>query len=58
MSLMKTLTLNACLLSVCCGVPATAADQLALDVSPVNRLLKAGEKQNTWIRVGLEGFEL
>jgi len=52
---MKSLILNACVLTLC---SAAAADQLALDVSPVNKVLKAGEKQNTWMRVGLEGFKL
>ncbi|MEQ9411614.1 MAG: VWA domain-containing protein [Fuerstiella sp.] len=32
--------------------------QVRLDVSPVKGLLQAGEKQNTWIRVGLKGFRL
>lgn len=53
---MKSIVLNACLLSLACGT--AAADQLKLDVSPVNSILKAGEKQSTWIRVGLEGFKL
>lgn len=32
--------------------------QIKLDVSPVHGLLKSGDKQTTWIRVGLEGFKL
>jgi len=32
--------------------------QVKVDVSPVHGVLKAGEKQTTWIRVGLEGFKL
>ncbi|MEZ6121575.1 MAG: VWA domain-containing protein [Planctomycetaceae bacterium] len=32
--------------------------QVKLDVSPVHGVLKAGPKQTTWVRVGLEGFEL
>ncbi len=32
--------------------------QVRLDVSPVYGVLKSGEKQTTWIRVGLEGFKL
>lgn len=35
-----------------------ASGQLKLDVSPSNSVLKAGAKQNTWIRVGLQGFKL
>ena len=38
----------------------TLADtyQVKLDVSPVHSVLKAGDKQTTWIRVGLRGFKL
>lgn len=32
--------------------------QMTLDVSPVHSLLQAGKKQTTWVRVGLQGFEL
>lgn len=32
-------------------------NRLALDVSPVRSVLKAGEKQTTWLRVGVTGFE-
>lgn len=33
-------------------------NQLQLDVSPIDAVLKSGEKQNTWIRVGLKGYRL
>ena len=46
------------LLSIVAGSAQAASDQLTLDVSCSNKLLKAGEKQNTWIRVGLQGFKL
>ncbi|MEZ6041192.1 MAG: VWA domain-containing protein [Planctomycetaceae bacterium] len=39
-------------------VAATASDQLTLSVSPARNVLKAGEKHNEWIRVGLKGFTL
>ena len=32
--------------------------QVRLDVSPVYSVLKSGQKQTTWIRVGLAGFKL
>lgn len=38
--------------------PMLFAAQVKLDVAPVRSVLKAGEKQTTWIRVGLDGFEL
>lgn len=34
------------------------SNQVKLDVSPVRSTLKAGEKQTTWLRVGLEGFKI
>lgn len=34
------------------------ADQIALDVSPAYGTLKAGPKQNTWVRIGLVGFKM
>ncbi|MBT5019223.1 MAG: VWA domain-containing protein [Planctomicrobium sp.] len=34
------------------------ADQVTLDVSPANKLLQAGKKQTTWVRVGVTGFEM
>ncbi|MCH2201060.1 MAG: hypothetical protein MK102_03755, partial [Fuerstiella sp.] len=40
------------------GTQLAVADQIKLDVSPVHSVLKAGEKQMTWIRVGLDGFLL
>lgn len=48
------------------GLPATsvagggkkAAPKVQLDITPVHGFLKAGEKQTTWIRVGLQGFKL
>lgn len=54
----------AAVMTFCCGISAdvTAAEkadsQLKLDVRPVRGLLKADEKQTTWVRVGLEGFKL
>ena len=45
-----------CLLSV--GGVSYASQQLTLDVSPVNNVLKANEKQTVWIRVGLKGARL
>lgn len=41
-----------------CGGEQLLADQVKLDVAPVRSVLKAGEKQTTWIRVGLDGFKL
>ncbi|APZ95033.1 marine proteobacterial sortase target protein [Fuerstiella marisgermanici] len=40
------------------GVANADSQQVKLDVSPVNSLLKSGEKTTTWIRVGLHGFKL
>lgn len=41
------------------GTTAVAdTHQVKLDISPVHSILKAGGKQTTWVRVGLEGFEL
>ena len=34
------------------------SEQMKLDVSPSYNVLKAGEKQTTWIRIGVTGFEL
>ena len=51
-------------LSVCCAMgalwlPARAvSDQVQLDVSPSHNVLPSDQKQNTWIRVGVEGFKL
>lgn len=50
------LSLMSCLLSV--GGVSYASQQLTLDVSPVNNVLKANEKQTVWIRVGLKGARL
>lgn len=36
----------------------TLGDQARLDVSPAYTVLKSGEKQNAWVRVGITGFEL
>ena len=50
-----------CALVVATSISAAAlADthQIKLDISPVHSVLKAGDKQTTWIRVGLEGFKL
>lgn len=41
-----------------CGGEQVLADQVKLDVAPVRSVLKAGEKQSTWIWVGLDGFKL
>ncbi len=40
------------------GYARAASNQVQLDVTPVRSVLRQGEKQTTWIRVGLEGFEL
>ena len=37
---------------------AARSEQMKLDVSPSYDVLKAGEKQTTWIRIGVTGFEL
>ena len=34
------------------------SNQVKLDVAPIHSTLKAGEKQTTWLRVGLEGFQI
>ena len=53
-----------CLLGVVAAlalVPSTESigdNQLNLDVSPVRDILKADDKQSTWIRVGLNGFQM
>lgn len=58
---MRAFTWLLATLSVC-GVVfervGAASDQVKLDVTPVRNVLKGGEKQNTWIRVGVEGFKL
>ena len=45
---------------MCAMSSMTLADthQVRLDVSPVYGVLKSGENQTTWIRVGLAGFKL
>ncbi|MEP3479168.1 MAG: VWA domain-containing protein [Fuerstiella sp.] len=55
-------------LTLCCGSSAVllagdgsakkSAPQVELEVKPVYGMLKAGEQQTTWIRVGLQGFKL
>ena len=40
------------------GDAAAKGPRLGLDVSPAKALLKAGEKQTAWVRVGLDGFKL
>ena len=57
---MKSIALKMCVAAVCglVGSAHAASNQLELDVSPVYGVLKSGEKQNTWIRVGLKGFKL
>jgi Ca-activated chloride channel homolog len=34
------------------------SNQVILDVAPLRSTLKAGEKQTTWLRVGMEGFNI
>ena len=38
------------------GANVSAEDQMTLNVSPVNTVLKSGEKQVIWLRVGVTGF--
>ena len=57
MNAMKVLTLNVICILVVGGMQTLTADQVKLDVSPVRSVLKAGEKQMTWFRVGLDGFQ-
>ncbi|MBI1310387.1 VWA domain-containing protein [bacterium] len=40
------------------GEAAAKGPRLGLDVSPANGVLKAGKKQTTFVRVGLDGFKL
>lgn len=50
-----------CLFACIAAVSSTASadtHQIHLDVSPVHGILKAGDKQTTWVRVGLKGFKL
>ncbi|MEZ6061131.1 MAG: VWA domain-containing protein [Planctomycetaceae bacterium] len=59
--MMKALTLTLAAAMICSSIPMSAqaaSDQVKLDVTPVRGVLKAGDKQTTWIRVGLEGFQL
>lgn len=35
-----------------------SADQVTLDVTPASKLLEAGKKQTTWVRVGVTGFKM
>ena len=58
MNAMKLLTWVVMGCVIAGGSPALFAAQVKLDVAPVRSVLKAGEKQTTWIRVGLDGFEL
>lgn len=53
-------SIGAVALALLCGLIGSeiSADQLKLDVSSVRSTLKAGEKQTTWVRVGLDGFKL
>ncbi len=53
-------SIGAVALAVLCGLIGSeiSADQLKLDVSSARSTLKAGEKQTTWVRVGLDGFKL
>ena len=53
-----TQTLLSCVLAGSLPVSTAVAEQVQLDVAPLRSVLKAGEKQTTWIRVGLEGFLL
>ena len=54
MNAMKVLTLNVICILVVGGMQTLTADQVKLDVSPVRSVLKAGEKQMTGFRVGLD----
>jgi Ca-activated chloride channel homolog len=53
--------LTAFAIAIICIAPTGFAEsfvpRMSLEVSPVHGLLKAGEKQSTWIRVGVTGFE-
>lgn len=57
---MKNLILRTLSLTVALSAAAVHAgpQQVALDVTPVYSVLKSGEKQSVWIRVGLKGFKL
>ncbi len=59
---MKTVVWNLMLAAVVAfagiGEAAAKGPRLGLDVSPANGVLKAGEKQTTFVRVGLDGFKL
>ncbi len=58
MKTIKLLSLTAIYFLMVGGLQPLPAGQVSLDVSPVRSVLKAGEKQMTWIRVGLDGFQL
>ena len=47
-----------CLASLNVSFAKDASNQVKLDVTPLKSILKAGEKQTTWLRVGLEGFRI
>lgn len=52
------LVLAAAVALIGAGDVAAKGPRLGLDVSPANAVLKAGEKQTAWVRVGLDGFKL
>jgi Ca-activated chloride channel family protein len=58
---MKTVVWNLMLAAVVAltgiGDAVAKGPRLGLDVSPANGVLKAGEKQTTFVRVGLDGFK-
>jgi Ca-activated chloride channel family protein len=58
---MKPICQSLCLttiLGLVAGSVHAETHQITLDVSPVHSVLKAGARQTTWIRVGLQGFKL
>lgn len=57
---MNSTALKLCTLALCSlvGSAQAASNQLKLGVSPVYNIMQSGEKQTTWIRVGLKGFKL
>ena len=56
---MKPIPLLGLMTSLVFGGEIQAATwHVKLDVSPVYKVLEAGKKQTTRVRIGLEGFEL
>lgn len=56
MNAIRVITL--CLIGSLFAGAAVRADQVRLSVDPVRSVLPAAEKKTTWIRVGLDGFNL